>query len=43
MAYEMMIQHGMRIDDFFSQDLELFLRATEAATAEDVIYIDELE
>ena len=43
MAYEMMVQYGMRIDDFFSQDLELFLRATEAATTEEIIFIDELE
>ncbi|WP_276324936.1 hypothetical protein [Christensenella hongkongensis] len=42
MAYEMMINHGMRIDDFLSQDLRLFLRANAAAQEEEITFVDEI-
>ena len=42
MAHEMMIHHGMRIDDFLSQDLALFLRTLEAEKAEEISFVDEL-
>lgn len=39
----MLINHGMRVDDFFSQDLELFLRAMEAAKEGERLFIDQIE
>lgn len=40
----MMQHHGMRVDDFFSQDLELLLRASEATKEpeQQIVFIDEL-
>nr|DAM54894.1 MAG TPA: hypothetical protein [Caudoviricetes sp.]DAT22013.1 MAG TPA: hypothetical protein [Caudoviricetes sp.]DAU49045.1 MAG TPA: hypothetical protein [Caudoviricetes sp.] len=38
----MFLQHGMSIDVFFSQNLELFLRAQDAASEPETVYIDEL-
>ncbi len=42
MAHLMMVNHGMTLDGFFEQDLELFLMAQEAAQQEDLVYIDEI-
>lgn len=38
----MMLNHGMALDVFFDQDLELFLTAQEASQQEDLVYIDEI-